>query len=65
MQDLGLRPAAILLKPEPSTLPLWIAALLYLWQAWNYQCAEQRGMALGFMAYALANVGFILAARGI
>lgn len=50
---------------EPSTLPLWLAALLYLWQAWNYQCAEQRGMALGFMAYALANVGFILAARGI
>lgn len=49
----------------PSTLPLWLACGLYLWQAFNYQQAEQYGMALGFVAYALANVGFILAARGI
>lgn len=50
---------------EPSTLPLWLAAGLYCWQAWNYQAAGQHGMGLGFIAYALANVGFILAARGI
>ena len=49
----------------PSTLPLWLACGLYLWQAANYSAANQQGMALGFVAYALANVGFILAARGI
>ena len=49
----------------PSTLPLWLACALYLWQAANYYGADQRGMALGFVAYALANVGFILAARGV
>ena len=49
----------------PSTLPLWLACGLYLWQATNYYGASQNGMALGFVAYALANVGFILAARGI
>lgn len=48
----------------PSVAPLWIAAGLYLWQAANYQTAGQNGMALGFVAYALANVGFILAAHG-
>jgi hypothetical protein len=48
-----------------STLPLWLACGLYLWQAVNYAEVGQRGMALGFVAYALANVGFILAARGI
>jgi hypothetical protein len=63
VQDLGLRPAAILLKAD--TLPLWLAAGLYLWQAWNYQITGQYGMGLGFVAYAIANVGFILAARGI
>jgi len=48
-----------------STLPLWLACGLYLWQAVNYAGVGQQGMALGFVAYALANVGFILAARGI
>ena len=48
----------------PNTLPLWLACGLYLWQAANYVQANQHGMALGFVAYALANVGFILAAKG-
>ena len=50
---------------KADTLPLWLACGLYLWQAANYMSAEQKGMALGFVAYALANVGFILAARGV
>jgi hypothetical protein len=50
---------------KADTLPLWLAAGLYLWQAWNYQITGQYGMGLGFVAYAIANVGFILAARGI
>ena len=49
---------------KPDTLPLWLACGLYVWQAVNYGSAGQHGMALGFVAYALANVGFILAARG-
>lgn len=50
---------------EPGVLPLWLAVGLYLWQAWNYYAAGQQGMTLGFISYALANVGFILAARGL
>ncbi len=50
---------------KPDTLPLWLACGLYVWQAVNYAGASQHGMAFGFIAYALANVGFILAARGI
>lgn len=46
----------------PNTLPLWLACGLYLWQAWNYGWAGQHGMALAFVAYALANAGFIWAA---
>jgi hypothetical protein len=49
----------------PSTLPLALACGLYIWQAVNYAAAGQYGMSLGFVAYALANVGFIVAARGI
>ena len=49
----------------PNTLPLWLACGLYLWQATNYYLAGQYGMAWGFVAYAMANGGFILAARGI
>jgi hypothetical protein len=49
----------------PNTLPLALACGLYLWQAVNYAVANQYGMAVGFVAYALANVGFIIAARGI
>jgi hypothetical protein len=47
----------------PNTLPLWLAAGLYLWQATNYWLSGQRGMAVGFVAYAVANVGFIAAAH--
>ena len=50
---------------EPNVLPLWLAAGLYCWQAANYAQVAQYGMSVGFVAYALANVGFILAARGI
>ena len=57
----GLRESSL----KPDVLPLWLAAGLYLWQAANYYSAEQRGMAMGFVAYALANAGFILAARGV
>lgn len=49
---------------QADTTPLWLACGLYVWQAWNYEAVNQHGMALGFFAYALANVGFILAARG-
>lgn len=49
----------------PDTLPLALASGLYLWQAVNYAVVSQYGMATGFIAYALANVGFILAARGV
>lgn len=49
---------------RPDTLPLWLASGLYLWQAANYVAAGQYGLAIGFVAYALANAGFILAARG-
>lgn len=48
-----------------NTLPLWLAAGLYLWQAANYALVDQNGMAVAFVAYALANAGFILAARGL
>ena len=46
-----------------SVLPLWLAAGLYLWQAWNYAQADEYGMAMAFVAYAFANFGFILAFR--
>ncbi len=48
-----------------SILPLILACALYFWQAASYFVAGQRGMAAAFVAYALANVGFILAARGV
>ena len=47
-----------------DTTPMWLAAGLYLWQAYNYAVVGQLGMGVGFTAYALANGGFILAARG-
>lgn len=50
---------------KADTLPLWLASGLYLWQAANYFAAGQYGMTTGFVFYAGANVGFILAARGI
>ena len=47
-------------------MKLWelaIAALLYLSVAGRYLNIGDYGMALAFAAYALANVGFIIAAR--
>ena len=48
-----------------DVLPLWLACGLYLWQSWLFYAAGSFGLALGFVAYAVANVGFILAARGV
>ena len=39
--------------------PLGIAAALYVFQAGYYLTIEDRGLALSFFAYALANLGFI------
>jgi hypothetical protein len=44
-----------------TTLPLALASGLYSWQAVNYCLAGQYGMALAFIAYAVANAGFIIA----
>jgi hypothetical protein len=46
-----------------GTLPLALAAGLYIWQALNYVFTGQYGMAVAFVAYALANLGFIAAAH--
>jgi len=40
---------------------LGIVALIYLGVAVSYWLQDDRGMALAFAAYSLANVGFILA----
>lgn len=44
-----------------STLPLWLACGLYLWQAWEYFKVGNAGMGSAFIGYAFANVGFIYA----
>jgi hypothetical protein len=46
-----------------TTLPLWLATLLYLWQAANFAGAGQFGFSVAFLCYAGANLGFIWAAR--
>jgi hypothetical protein len=43
---------------------LGFVACIYLWVAINYFFSDKMGMCLAFVAYALANVGFILANRG-
>lgn len=48
-----------------GTTPLWLATALYCWQAANFWTADERGMALAFIGYAFANIGFILATRGV
>lgn len=40
---------------------LGLVAALYLYAAYDYWRDGQVGMALAFVAYALANVGFIVA----
>jgi len=42
---------------------LGLAGLLYVSVAARYGMAGNPGMALAFAAYAVANVGFIIAAR--
>jgi hypothetical protein len=46
-----------------TTLPLWLATLLYLWQSAAFVGSGQFGLALAFLCYAGANLGFIWAAR--
>lgn len=46
-----------------STLPLWLASFLYVWQALEFAHGGKSGLALAFFAYAVANLGFVLAAR--
>jgi hypothetical protein len=46
-----------------TTLPLWLATILYLWQAANFTGTGQFGLAVAFLCYAGANLGFIWAAR--
>ena len=43
---------------------LTLVALIYFWVAIAYVREGRYGMALAFVAYALANIGFILDARG-
>ena len=45
-----------------GTLPLWIAAGLYVWQAVLYLRAGDSGLSIAFAAYAVANLGFVVAA---
>jgi hypothetical protein len=42
-----------------STLPLWLATALYIWQAAEYIRLGQPGMGWAFLGYACANLGFI------
>jgi hypothetical protein len=46
-----------------TTLPLWLATGLYLWQAGNFYITEQYGLSWAFIGYAVANGGLIWAAR--
>jgi hypothetical protein len=46
-----------------TTLPLWLATVLYLWQSAAFVGTGQFGLAVAFLCYAGANLGFIWAAR--
>jgi hypothetical protein len=46
-----------------TTLPLWLATGLYLWQAANFAGTGQFGLCWAFIGYAVANGGLIWAAR--
>ena len=46
------------------TAPLLLAvAIIYIWVAIGYIASGRTGMALAFIAYALANIGFLLDLR--
>lgn len=44
---------------------LLIVTIIYFGVAVDYYSKNQIGMAIAFLAYALANIGFILANRGL
>lgn len=44
---------------------LGFVALIYLWVSIDYWSVDKKGMCIAFLAYALANLGFILANRNI
>lgn len=44
-----------------GVLPLWLATGLYAWQAWEFFRAGNFGLAVVFVAYGVANMGFIYA----
>lgn len=46
-----------------TTLPLWLATGLYLWQAMNFAVEDKHGLMVTFIGYAAANIGLIWAAR--
>ncbi len=46
-----------------NNLELTIVGLIYLKVAYNYLLARDHGMALVFAAYAIGNIGFMLAKR--
>jgi len=43
----------------PPSAPLYLATVLYIWQAWEYLRVGQPGNTLAFCGYAAANIGFI------
>jgi hypothetical protein len=47
-----------------SSWLLGITGVIYLWVALDYYLQGKFGMGLAFLAYATANLGFILANRG-
>jgi hypothetical protein len=46
-----------------TTLPLWLATGLYVWQALNFAHVDKLALAMVFAGYAVANIGMIWAAR--
>ena len=40
-------------------LPLALGACLYIWQAYEYFRLGDQPMSMAFLAYAMANVGFV------
>lgn len=43
---------------------IWVVAVIYLGVAIQFALQGQKGLALAWCSYSLANVGFALAARG-
>lgn len=47
-----------------NTSLLWVVACIYLGVSVQFAMLGQKGNALAWLSYAVANVGFALAARG-